>query len=137
MVSSIVRISSVAADTADCDVHRIDVGVGVTFSHTNTPNLKLRAIVKSDGKIRLPESSVKAIVQECAGATGCFLCRLTYKNDGAAPLILQFVERTHHPNEGGHVDVVAARVHDRDVLAIGILCHNRAGIGKTSLLLYR
>src|SRR6476659_11176885 len=98
------------------------------------PDFHLRSIVKPESEVRFPESSVKTVVQERAGASHRFFCGLPYKDDGPAPLVLQFVERTRRANEGGHMNIVAARVHHRDFTAVGILCHDSARVGKTGFL---
>ncbi len=127
-VLRLVRVSAVPAHAMNRDVHRIHIGQGIADSVTYSPGGQFSVIVQRQTKTRARESCEQAICQHGPRAAATFLGGLADDDQSSAPKILQMGKHTRGAEHTGHVHVVAAGVHHRNVLAILILGHRRAGV---------
>lgn len=59
---------------------------------------------------------------------------MTDEYQRAAPPVPQTAQHLCRADESGHVDVVAAGMHDADFIALGIFHAHATGVSKTSVL---
>src|SRR5208282_2860052 len=81
-----------------------------------------------------PEALVEMVGEHGFCAVDGLLRRLADEHYGSVPAALFGGESAGDSDHGGDVDVVAAGVHDADILTCSILRLNRAGVGNSSLL---
>ena len=92
--------------------------------------------VQGQGKIRPANLIVQAIRHHGPGASKCLLCWLTHQVERTRPVILPGGELPCRPDQGGHVHVVPAGVHDRHVDALQVDLALFGGIAQSGLLLH-
>lgn len=76
----------------------------------------------------------EAVLDHPAGSVAELLGRLEQRDRGAAPVLPGVGEQGGGAQQAGHVHVVAARVHHRDLPVLGAGGHHGAGVGQAGLL---
>ena len=74
-----------------------------------------------EAEIRTRESLEQAVGEHGARAAARFLGRLGDHHQGALPKIAELGEQPGSADQAGHVKVVAAGMHHRHIVALGIL----------------
>ena len=99
------------------------------------PGGEKRSIVEADGEVWLRKLAVEPGCQHVARPDHHLLGGLADKDKGPAPRVLMPREHPGRADENGHVDVVAAGMHDGHVGAGKVQGADRARVGKARLLL--
>ena len=76
------------------------------------PVCDFRVVVKAEDVIWFRPARVETVFQQRARAADRFFRRLSDENDRAVPFVFQLRKRARHADEGRHVNVVPAGVHD-------------------------
>ena len=93
----------------------------------------LVGVVQADDHVGLAEALVEVVGEHGLGAVDGLFGRLADEHERAVPLGFGRGEGAGGADEDGGVDVVAAGVHDADVLAGFGLGHDVAGVGDAGL----
>lgn len=125
---------AVTADSFDDDFDRIDIGEGVAFDDADGAMGHVGGAVEGDGFVWAWKFLKEARAEHEAGSEHAFFCGLTNHDEGAAPEVLHFGQDTGCSDEGGHVDVMPAGVHDADFAPEVVLDGFFAGVVGAGLL---
>jgi len=129
-----VRVGAVAALALDGHVHRIDVGQRRPLAARHRAVRPLAVAVQRQANVGLAESLVQAVVEHHLGALADLLGRLRDEDQRPLPAVLQDGQDARRADQAGHVDVVAAGVHDAHLLAALVTRLHLAGVTQPRLL---
>ena len=118
---------AVTALAEEGDVHAVHVGVGVALHPGDLACGDIAAVVDGQGEIGPRKPGEEAVGDHGPGAAHGLLRGLGHQDQGPAPAVLQAAQDRGGAGQGGHVEVVAAGVHDAGYLA---------GVGQSCLLLH-
>ena len=93
--------------------------------------------MQGQGVVGLREPLEEAVVEHHAGPGPDLLGRLTDEHQRPAPAVLQAGQRAGRADPAGHVHVVAAGVHDADLVAGLVAGADGAGVGPAGLFRHR
>ena len=110
-----MRRRAVAADAAHGDIDRIHIGQSPTRGKADHARRQVGAGVKRQIIIGPGEALEKPVLKHRPGAAAAFLGRLADHHQSPRPLILHRRQAPRGANQDGHMDVVTAGVHDRNL----------------------
>jgi hypothetical protein len=128
-----MRRGAVAALALDENVHAIDVDQRQAFGVADEAVRQARIAMQTETVVGARETFEQAVLEHLARAGADFLRRLADENQGAAPLFLEARQDARCTDPAGHVHVVAAGVHDADVVAFLVARAQLAGVGNPGL----
>ena len=123
-----------AADAVDRDGHGVDVGVAEALDGGDRAGGNLGLVVQGDDKVGAGKFREQTCAQHRARADDAFLGGLADHDERAVPLVAQAGEQPGGAGEDGHVQVVAAGVHDGHVVAGKVGDAHFAGVGQAGFL---
>ena len=132
-----LRERAVPADAADRDVHRINIRERKALDVTDGARGLIRAHVQREAKIRLRKTREQAVREHRLRAAATLLRGLTDQHQRALPPVLERMQHAPRPGERGHVDVVPARVHRVDLIALGVRDAGLTGVRQARHFLHR
>ena len=132
-VDAVVRGGAVTALALDRDFHGVDVGHRQAFGEVDVPGLQQRVGMQGEAVVGFREAFVEAVREHRLGAGADFLGRLGDEHQRALPFVLHPGQHAGGSHPAGHVNVVAAGMHDAD-FAIGLVPDDHlAGVGNAGL----
>ena len=90
--------------------------------------------MQGQAEIRAREALEQPVLQHAERAADRLLGGLADEDHRAMPLVFDLPQHARRAHQPGHVDVVAAGVHHRHVLALRVFGGHRAGVRQTRLL---
>ena len=136
-IHRLLGMGAVAALSEDGDVHGVDVGGRVAGNDLDLSRGQVGCVVDGEHEVRLGEALPQPGVDHRARSPDGLLRRLAHHDQRAAPSILALREERRRRHPGGHVHVVAAGVHDVDLLPRVVDRGDRARVGQAGLLFHR
>ena len=115
-----MRRGAVSADAGDVDIDGIRAGIRRIGRCPDHPRGHSRSHVERHRVIWLTEPLPKVIGHHRCSTQHAFLCRLTNQHQRALPLITLFCHQLCGPDQTGDVNVVAAGMHDKHFITIGV-----------------
>ena len=128
------RIAAVSRYPTNHQIDGIDPGEGIAAADAHPARLHAGVVVERDGVVGDRKLLEQSVGQHGLGPGTPFFGRLSHHHQGALPTFLLPAQDSRSPHEAGHVDVVAAGVHEADGLAVRILNADFAGIFQAGLL---
>ncbi|SIN14233.1 Uncharacterised protein [Mycobacteroides abscessus subsp. abscessus] len=83
----------------------------------------------SENDVRLGKPVQDAVSDHRVRTPADFLCGLEHRDNRSRPRRLELIEQPKSADQRGDMHIVAARVHDRDVLAVRVRRADGARIG--------
>ena len=124
-----------AAFAVDRDAQGISVRVVDAGSDSDLVRGKFIAHVESDAHRRFRKARKQAVLNHSSGAGYGLLGGLANQHQRAVPAGLAVHHDVGRPDENGHVHIVAARMHHRDIASRIVFGVNLARVGESGLLL--
>ena len=133
-INRVLGHGAVPAAAVDGDIHGVGVGRSVARYYADLAGGKLVAGVQRHADRGLGKAREESVLNHGFGALHPFLGRLPDQHQRAMPLILGLHHDLGGADQGGHVNVMPAGMHDRDLVTGIVLGRNVAGVRQAGLL---
>ncbi len=134
-VARLVRVGRVPAEAADQEVDRLGPGRRRPLDEEDRPLGLLGRDVEGDRIVRPAHAVVQPVGDHRGRARDPLLRGLADEDEPAPPAAAERLHGPGQPDERGHVQVVAAGVHDRDLVPVRIGPGGAARVRQTGRLL--